>query len=182
MKGKSNRISIYKLKRCSTMRKLTTLILLALIVIFAGCKNNNELYVGSVYGTIIDKATGKAIRNAGVELMSLGLKTVTGDDGQFEFAKVEEGKYNLFVTKSGYKDFKSNDIVVRSNNENKPVSIQIEKLPPSLTIVDDSENVIDAIDFSSDDGVVMKSFNIFNRRHIRYRNNRNCFCSTSCCS
>ncbi|MBQ6732511.1 MAG: carboxypeptidase regulatory-like domain-containing protein [Paludibacteraceae bacterium] len=144
------------------MRKLTTLILLALIVIFAGCKNNNELYVGSVYGTIIDKATGKAIRNAGVELMSLGLKTVTGDDGQFEFAKVEEGKYNLFVTKSGYKDFKSNDIVVRSNNENKPVSIQIEKLPPSLTIVDDSENVIDAIDFSSDDGVVMKSFNIFN--------------------
>lgn len=129
---------------------------------FAGCQQQEVIQYGSLYGIVVDKTTGESIRNAWVELMPIGLKTITGDDGQFEFTKAEEGIYNLYVTKSGYKDYKSTDIVIKASAENKPVNIQLEKLPPALTILDDNGKSINSIDFGDDDAQTIRSFNIFN--------------------
>lgn len=135
-------------------------------IIFASCEKKDsakEPELGSLYGVITDKATGEPVKNAGVELMPLGLKAVTGDDGQFEFIKVEEGTYNLYITKSGYKDQKTNNISVKGDNKSKPVNILLEKLPPALSILDDKGNEVDSLDFGENPEVLMHSFFIFNR-------------------
>ena len=67
---------------------------------------------GSIYGVVTDKATGEQIKNAGVELLPVGLKTVTGSDGYFEFNNLTDGRYGLFVTQDGYFDVASSEIIV----------------------------------------------------------------------
>lgn len=144
-------------------KKLFYITYLFCILVFFSCeKKDKEPELGSLYGIVTDKTTGNPLRNAGVELMPIGLKAQTGLDGNFEFTKVEEGTYHLYVTKSGYKELKTNTISVKGNSNNKPVNILLEKLPPALTIVDDKHKEIDSLDFGADDGVVMLSFNIFN--------------------
>lgn len=139
------------------------LLLIVLAVLFLSCEKEEETQVlGSVCGIVVDKNTGKSIQNAGVELKSSGLKTVTGADGLFEFPKVEPNTYYLFVTKAGYKDFTSSEIVVKGNADPKKVDIQLEPLPPALTIVDDHQQEIDSIDFGADEGENIRSFHIFN--------------------
>lgn len=144
------------------MKKLLYLACIACAaIILASCKKDEEPKLGSLYGVVTDKATGDPIRSAGVELLPKGLKSVTGDDGSFEFSNIEEGTYKLYITKNGYKDFTSNGISVKADSKNQS-SLQIEKLPPALTVVDDNRKVLDSIDFSSDGGVTMQSFNLFN--------------------
>ena len=116
---------------------------------------------GSIYGTITDKSTGDCVPIAGVELMPKGLRTVTGSDGTFQFTEIDPGQYNLFITKVGYQDYKSNTITVKSGETAKG-DVQIERVPASLQIVDNSGNAISLVDFGSDEGVTSKTFNIFN--------------------
>ena len=98
-----------------------------------GCgKEDNR--PGSIYGTVTDKSTGDCVANAGVELMPKGLKTVTGSDGTFQFPDIEPGQYNLFITKVGYQDLKSNNIIVNAGDAVKG-DVQIEKIPTSLQIL-----------------------------------------------
>ena len=146
------------------MKKFSFCILLfsMLTVIFFSCEKKKEPELCTLYGVVTDKATGEPIRAAGVELLPVGKKSVTGSDGAFEFIELEEGIYKLYINKSGYKDYTSNDVVVKAGSEKVSHSIQLEKLPPALTIVDDNQNEIDSIDFGSDEGTKMRSFNIFN--------------------
>lgn len=117
--------------------------------------------LGSIYGTVTDKSTGDCVPNAGVELMPKGLRTVTGTDGTFEFVDIDPGQYNLFITKVGYQDYKSNNITVRAG-ETARGDVQIEKMPASLRIVDNSGNELTEVDFGSNEGMTSKTFNIFN--------------------
>lgn len=74
---------------------ISTLLVLVLSLNFVACGgsstgnggsgSNDSGETGSIYGIVTDKATGESIINAGVELQPIGLKTVTGSDGQFEF-------------------------------------------------------------------------------------------------
>ena len=147
----------------NNMKKLLYLACIACAaIIFASCKKDEEPKLGSLYGVVTDKATGDPIRSAGVELLPKGLKSVTGDDGSFEFSNIEEGTYKLYITKNGYKDFTSNGISVKADSKNQS-SIQIEKLPPALTVVDDNQQEIDSIDFGSNDGTTIRTFGIFNK-------------------
>ena len=121
--------------------------------------------VGRIYGFVLDKNTGEPIKNAGVEIPSLAIKTATGTDGAFEIANLKEGKYIIQVKKSGYKDYKSGDIEIKVANNKEPRvqhDVILEPLPPALTILDDKQQKIDIIDFGSDYNVVMRTFNIFN--------------------
>lgn len=141
-------------------------VLLVLCCAMFGCKPDDNSSgtgngMGSIYGTVTDKSTGDCVPIAGVELMPKGLKTVTGSDGTFQFTDIEAGQYNLFITKVGYQDYKSNTITVKAGETAKG-DAQIEKMPASLQIVDNSGNAITEIDFGSDQGVTSKTFNIFN--------------------
>jgi len=116
---------------------------------------------GSIYGVVTDKATGEPIKNAGVELLPVGLKTVTGSDGSFEFLDISSGHYNLLVTKTGYSDTKSSTITVESGKQSKG-DVQLEKEPAALRIVDDSKNDISELDFGARLDDVSRAFGIFN--------------------
>ena len=116
---------------------------------------------GSIYGTVVDKATGEPIKSAGVELSPSGLKTVTGSEGQFEFTELDPGKYTLIITKTGYMDGVSGTIEVKPGQQAKG-DVQIEKLPPALKVVDDNRQEISTLDFGSAEDDVARSFSIFN--------------------
>ena len=116
---------------------------------------------GSIYGTVVDKATGEPIKSAGVELSPSGLKTVTGSEGQFEFTELDPGKYTLIITKTGYVDGVSGTIEVKPGQQAKG-DVQIEKLPPALKVVDDNRKEIDTLDFGSSIDDIARSFSIFN--------------------
>ena len=125
-----------------------------------GSGNNDSGEPGSIYGIVTDKATGEQIINAGVELQPIGLKTVTGSDGQFEFNEVASGTYTLYVTKTGYSE-SSSSITVESGKQAKG-DVQLEKLPAALRIVDDNGKDISELDFGEKLSDVSRQFNIFN--------------------
>jgi hypothetical protein len=151
------------------MKKLIISTLFVLSLIFVACgggpkgegDSGESGETGSIYGIVTDKATGDQIQNAGVELQPVGLKTVTGSDGQFEFNEIAAGKYTLYVTKTGYIDQTSNTIIVKSGKQSKG-DVQLEKLPAALRIVDDAGNDILELDFGWRPDDVSRSFNIFN--------------------
>lgn len=117
--------------------------------------------LGTIYGVIADKATGEPINSAGVELQPVGLKAVTGTDGQFEFTDIESGEYSLAVTKTGYKKVVSNTIIV-DNGQAAKADVQMEKLPHSLRIIGADTKDISEISFTSAKDDETRSFVIFN--------------------
>lgn len=143
------------------MKKI--LYLLVGIVLFGGLYYScaPEELPGSIYGTVVDKATGEPIKSAGVELSPSGLKTVTGSEGQFEFTELDPGKYTLIITKTGYVDGVSGTIEVKPGQQAKG-DVQIEKLPPALKVVDDNRQEISTLDFGSAIDDVARSFSLFN--------------------
>ena len=132
----------------------------AVLAFLVSCGGTESKEPGSIYGVVTDKAMGEPIKNAGVELQPVGLKTVTGSDGQFEFNEVAVGTYTIFVTKTGYVDTSSN-ITVKSGQQAKG-DVQLEKAPAALRIVDDAGNDISKIDFGEKLDDVSRQFNIFN--------------------
>ena len=137
--------------------------LLVGIILFGGLYYScaPEDLPGSIYGTVVDKATGEPIKSAGVELSPSGLKTVTGSEGQFEFTELDPGKYTLIITKTGYLDGVSHTIEVKPGQQAKG-DVQIEKLPPALKVVDDNRQEISTLDFGSAIDDVARSFSLFN--------------------
>lgn len=137
--------------------------LLVGIILFGGLYYScvPEELPGSIYGTVVDKATGEPIKSAGVELSPSGLKTVTGSEGQFEFTELDPGKYTLIITKTGYLDGVSSTIEVKPGQQAKG-DVQIEKLPPALKVVDDNRQEISTLDFGSAIDDVARSFSLFN--------------------
>ena len=142
------------------MKQLFKYLLLSFVILlWQGCENDD--LPGSIYGTVVDKATGEPIKSAGVELSPGGLKTVTGSEGQFEFTQLTPGNYTLLITKTGYVDFATSTVNVLSNEIAK-CDVQIEKVPISLKVVDDKNVEISTIDFGDSESDIIRSFNIFN--------------------
>ena len=132
------------------------------LVFFASCdKKDKNQQSGSIYGVVTDKTSGEPIKNAGVELQPGGTKTITGEDGHYEFANVSEGSYYLMVTKSGYLNVRTRSITVA--NDNKQCDIQMEKELATLQVVDDNQQAVSSIDFGTDDGSNMRSFTLINK-------------------
>ena len=141
---------------------LTCSLLLCLsTALWFGCKENEVQLPGSIHGFITDMATGEPIKTAGVELQPSGEKTVTGTDGQYEFPEVDPGIYKLYITKTGYKEKISSEIVVRAAKAS-PRNEAIEKLPQSLRIVGGDGKDIDTLDFGAEEDVDSRTFSIFN--------------------
>ena len=143
------------------MKKSLYLLLGLLLVcsIYQACAP--EELPGSIYGTVVDKATGDPIKSAGVELSPVGLKTVTGSEGQFEFTELDPGKYTLLVTKTGYMAGVSHTIEVKPGQQAKG-DLQIERMPPALKVVDGNRKEISTLDFGSSIDDVSRSFSLFN--------------------
>ena len=144
------------------MKKIIYLfIFLSSIILWHACKQEEENLPGTIYGVVTDKATGEPVKSAGVELSPVGLKTITGTEGQFEFTELVPGNYTLLVTKTGYMDYASNTIEVKPG-QTAQSDIQMELLPPALKVVDDNRKEISELDFGEAESDVARSFNLFN--------------------
>lgn len=131
------------------------------LVFFASCdKKDKDQQAGTIYGVVTDKLSGEPIKNAGVELKPTGTKTITGEDGHYEFANVSAGSYYLLVTKSGYNDFQSGAISV--SNDNRQCDVQMEKPLTALQVLDNSGKEVNTIDFGADEGNIMRSVRLVN--------------------
>jgi len=131
------------------------------VAFLIGCTETPGEEFGNIHGTVTDKATGELIRSAGIQLNPVGIKAVTGNDGQYEFTDLKVGEYTLQVTKTGYKDLLNHKITVVAGI-NAQGNVQLEKLPPSLRVVNDSKQDISELNFGDAIDDVTRSFNIFN--------------------
>ena len=144
------------------MKKSLYLLLGILLIcgIYQACAPDVEL-PGSIYGVVTDKATGEPIKSAGVTLNPNGATTVTGSDGCFEFTGLAQGGYAVVIAKTDYKEYTSGMITVETG-QTTHVDVQLEKLPPSLRVVNNDNEDIDVLDFGAQKSDISRSFNIFN--------------------
>lgn len=144
------------------MKKLLYILcFIGLLFNYQSCTRPDVETYGSLYGVVADKTTGEPVASAWVELLPIGLKSVTGSEGQFEFTQLEPQNYTLYVTKAGYSDYTSNIVSVIADQIVK-VDVPIEKLPPSLRVVNDKKEDIDSLNFGGTKADITRSFNIFN--------------------
>ena len=145
------------------MKKLFTIIISSLVLLsfaIVSCEKE-DLGTAIIYGIVTDKATGEPIKSAGVELLPVGWKTITGTDGRFEFANLKAGSYQVYITQAGYVEVISSNIDL-SQGQSLQRDVQMELLPPALRVVNDSRKDISELDFGSAETDVARSFNLFN--------------------
>lgn len=135
-------------------------------LVWYGCTKDVEETKGSIYGFVTDKATGEAVANANVILLTTNetmlTATLTGSDGTYEFTDVSNGKYRIKVTKTGYTDLVDNYVIEVSDGKKARRDVQIEKLPMALRIVDANGADISVLDFGAEADVTSRTFSIFN--------------------
>ncbi len=106
---------------------------------------NTKESKGNVYGLVTDLSSAEPMRAAGVSLfvisgtnrynepiLSLLLKTVTYDDGHFEFNDIEPGDYYLTVEMDGY-DLVKMSITVEAGRTAR-ADMQMSKIDTGLTV------------------------------------------------
>ncbi len=102
------------------------LILLLIFFIVKVYSQNN----GIIIGKVTDKETQSSVHNATVSVLNTDMKTVTDNDGKFQFKNIPLGNYELKVTCVGYEAFIRTDIVV---NSSRPAEVEIELLNSNIT-------------------------------------------------
>lgn len=121
------------------MKKYLLLYLLPLFLY--GCTDSvDELDgKGDIYGVVVESTTANPVRAAGVSLYidetmpSLLLKTVTYDDGHFEFNKIKSGQYILIVEMEGYEE-EDMYITVEAGRTAR-ADMQLKKIETGLTVI-----------------------------------------------
>lgn len=105
------------------IKKLTLGLLACLMIAAAtiGCSKENTTgntgKAGTIYGIVT--VTGEPLKGIGVSLFvddALLLKTVTYDDGHYEFSDLKPGEYTLKVETEGYNTF-STTVIVESGRQ-----------------------------------------------------------------
>ena len=127
------------------MKKYFFLLFLVTLLFLAGCAgplNNGAEQKGNIYGVITEKASAEPMRAAGVSLYTywsdynkrgtLILKTVTYDDGHYEFNDLTPKEYTLIVDMEGFDTFKST--VTVENGRTARCDMQMSKTKTYLTM------------------------------------------------
>ena len=115
------------------MRKI-----LAFAIVFAGLiigsctksEEGDEDKLGSIYGIVTELSTAEPMRAMGVELYKsnkLLLKTVTYDDGHFEFVKLSQGDYQVNVVSDEYEQTEKGAVTVEAGRQAR-IDLQVRKL------------------------------------------------------
>ncbi|WP_251621904.1 carboxypeptidase regulatory-like domain-containing protein [Odoribacter lunatus] len=88
------------------MRNILSAILIA-FCLYSCTSDSDSPKTGDIYGVVTVKSTAEPMKATGVELYTddkLLLKTVTYDDGHYEFNELIPGEYTLKVVAEGYDD------------------------------------------------------------------------------
>ena len=116
------------------MKKL--LLILSISCLIACIPDNPEDELGGIYGIVSVSDTAEPMRATGVELYtmdeSLLLKTVTYDDGSYEFENLTPDNYYLRVAADGYEEM-TYDVLVEPGRVAR-ADMQLIKLNTYMTI------------------------------------------------
>jgi len=113
--------------------------LVAAALLLCGC-GKDEDKKGGIYGVVTDMSTAEPMRATSVELhvknddgkFLLQTKTVTYDDGHYEFNDLKTGEYQLVVNSEGYKKISYNILV--SDGKTSQGDMQLERLVIGLPL------------------------------------------------
>lgn len=112
-----------------TRIKKLTLGLLAFLMTTAAIIGCSKIFnTGTIYGIVT--VTGEPLKGIGVSLFvddALLLKTVTYDDGHYEFSDLQPGKYTLKVETEGYKTFSTSVIVEAGRQARADMQLTVVK-------------------------------------------------------
>ena len=108
------------------MKKLLIFAMLLTGIMLVSCSSSDDASdaqqnLGSIYGIVTELGTAEPMKAMGVELYkdgSLLLKTVTFDDGHYEFTDLKSGNYKLRIMAEGYEKTEY-DVVVESGRQSR---------------------------------------------------------------
>ncbi len=116
---------------------LLTIIVAAFISFnLVACSEDDEDALGSIYGIVTELGTAEPMRAVGVELYKndrLLLKTVTFDDGHFEFSDLTPGEYNVQAVADGYEQVEQGGVTVEPSRQAR-IDLQVQKLKTRMVI------------------------------------------------
>lgn len=95
------------MKRIALYGVLCSILMLGTGLVFNACVDEKEEALGSIFGVVTKDGTTEVMPAIGIELYrdgSLLLKTVTFDDGHFEFTDLKAGRYLLRIVAKGYEE------------------------------------------------------------------------------
>jgi len=100
-----------------------------LCVSCATSEEGDEDKLGSIYGIVTELGTAEPMKAIGVELYKAGallLKTVTFDDGHFEFSDLNAGNYQVKVVADGYEQTEEGNVTVEAGRQAR-IDLQVRK-------------------------------------------------------
>ena len=95
----------------------------------ASCGDDDSNTPGSIYGIVTELGSAEPMKAVGIELYKgdkLLLKTVTFDDGHFEFDELSPGDYKVTTVADGYETTEG-EVVVEAGRQAR-IDLQIKKL------------------------------------------------------
>lgn len=97
---------------------------------------------GSIYGIVVESSNTEPLAGLGVELYRIGnshnsllLKTVTFDDGHFEFTDLDPDEYLIKVVATGYDESSTEYYVTVEAGRQARVDMQVKKQDVNLVVV-----------------------------------------------
>ena len=121
------------------MKKLLLLAMVLTGIMLGSCaksEEGDEDKLGSIYGIVTELGTAEPMKAIGVELYkkdassskdALLLKTVTFDDGHFEFKDLKPENYQVKVVADGYEQTEEGYVTVEAGRQAR-IDLQIKKL------------------------------------------------------
>ena len=85
--------------------KFALIVGIFIITIICRCKPEQIFLSGGVSGLVTDESRSDPVENAILKLSPLQDSSISGSDGRFDFMHIEEGQYQLQVTKPGYSKY-----------------------------------------------------------------------------
>lgn len=106
-------------------------------IICVSCTKSDEGDdLGSIYGIVTELGTAEPMKAVGVELYrysELLLKTVTFDDGHFEFKNLERGSYQVKVVAEGYDQTEEGKVTVEAGRQAR-IDLQVKKQETGMVV------------------------------------------------
>ena len=128
------------------MKKIIYLFNIVLICGLYSC----EKLPGSIYGMVVESSNTEPLAGLGVELYRIGkehnsllLKTVTFDDGHFEFTDLKPEEYLIKVIAEGYDEASTQYYVIVEEGRQARVDMQVILKYTYMTVVTNTPQVND---------------------------------------
>src|SRR5215467_3832799 len=136
-------LALTKTGRCGMTGKRISLVVFVLVVALAALNSSEVLAqtggTGVVVGTVTDQ-TGAAIAGATVTLIDTATSAVrtaiTNESGRYDFPNVQPGKYNITISKTGFRQAKfSNQEVVVGEQRTLDAKLQLGEATQVVEVV-----------------------------------------------